>query len=195
MGYGAKAYICNYTSGGCNKTSISTARVEEHVLALVEALVTARDFRLPTPNVPTQDELTEAKRQRLQKNRDDAFGLFAQGIITAEQLKEAEERLRSELKSLAPKPKTLKALEAETAELASLIARWKVAGKPERRMVVRSLIDRILVSPPDPVRAKANGGRFDYERLDIQWARWDEQGARIPAEPVSKRIHPSSRRK
>lgn len=185
LGYGAKAYICNYSSGGCNRTSISTARVEEHMLALVEALITARDFRLPTPKVPTPDELTEAKRERLQRNRDDAFGLFTQGIITAEQLKEAEERLRRELEDLSPKPRTLKAVQAETAELASLIARWKVAGKPERRIVIRSLIDRIVVSPPDPVRAKANGGRFDYERLDIQWARWDEQGSRVPPRPLA----------
>jgi hypothetical protein len=185
LGCGAKAYICNYSSGGCNKMSISTARIEEHILSLVDALIKAKDFKLPTPTAQTPDELTESKRKRLQKNYDDSFDLFMQGIIDREQLATAKRKLQEQLDRLEPKPKKAAAVEAESAELTSLISRWDSAGPPERRIVIKSLIDRIVITAPDPVRAKANGARFDFERADIQWAKWDENGNRIPPTPLS----------
>lgn len=184
LGFGAKAYICNYSSGGCNKMSISTARIEEHVLGLVDALIKAKDFKLPAPAPQTPDELTEAKRRRLRKNYDDAFDLFTQGIIDSSQLATAKDKLQEQLEKLGPTPKSAESIEAETAQLASLIESWDSAGTPEKRVVIKSLIDRIVITAPDPVRAKANGARFDYERADIQWARWDKHGNRVPAEPM-----------
>jgi site-specific DNA recombinase len=195
LGYGAKAYICNYSSGGCNQMSISTDRIEEHVLGLVDALIKAKDFKLPAPAAQTPNELTEAKRRRLRKNYDDAFDLFTRGIIDSEQLASAKEKLQEQLDKLGPLPKSSESAKAETAKLASLIESWDSAEPPEKRMVIKSLVDRIIITAPDPVRAKANGARFDYERADIQWATWDRNGTRNrPASLKTATTHSSDRK-
>lgn len=58
------------------------------------------------------------------------------------------------------------------------------AGQPERRIVIKSLIDRIVITAPDPVRAKADRAPYDFERADIQWAMWDENGNWIRAQAL-----------
>jgi DNA invertase Pin-like site-specific DNA recombinase len=184
LGYGQKAYICNYTSGGCNKMSISTARIEEFILGQVTALIQAKDYKLPSYREPERDELIEAKRRRLQKNYDDAFELFVAGIIDKDRLTGAKEKLNAQLDEMGPPPRSEAAIRAEQAGMLSVISQWHHAGPPERRMVIKHLIDRIVITAPDPVRAKANGARFDYERAEIQWARWDKAGNRIAAQPL-----------
>ncbi len=187
LGYGQKAYICNYTSGGCNKMSISTRRIEEFIEGQVEALIHMKDFKLPSRKPKTEDDVTQAKRERLQRNYSDSFELFAQGEISAEQLKTAKTKLNEQIEKLGPKPKSQGTVEAEDRELTSLIANWDSAGRPERRVVIKSLIERIIVTAPDLDRAKAKGDRFDYERVDILWTDRGRDGQRVPPAPVRKK--------
>jgi site-specific DNA recombinase len=185
LGYGQKAYICNYSSGGCNKMSISTARIEEFIEGQVSAMIHEKDYLMPSSKAKTEDEATRIKRERLQKNYDDSFEMFVQGTVDREHLEAAKARLGEQLDKLGPKTKSAAAVEAENAELTSLIAHWDQAGRPEKRMVIRHLIDRVMITAPNPERAKAHGGRFDFERAEIQWAKY-EDGVRQP--PVKLKV-------
>ncbi|WP_315913950.1 recombinase family protein [Arthrobacter sp. lap29] len=182
LGYGKQAYICNYSSGGCNKMSISTALIEEFMQGQINAVISGKAFKIKAQTVKTPDEQTELKRERLQANFDKSFDLFTQGVITSDELKSAKEKLTERLSALGTKPKSQVAAENEDAKLLSMISQWDSAGRPARRILIKSLIHRVIITSPDPVRAKANGSRFDYERAEVQWA-FDETGKRL--EPTS----------
>jgi hypothetical protein len=159
--------------------SISTVRIEEFIEGQVSEMIHAKDFPMPSRKAKTEDKDTKDKRERLQRNYGDSFEMFVQGTIDREQLEAAKARLSEQLEKLGPKTKSAAAVEAENLELTSLISHWDQAGRPEKRMVIRHLIDRVVITEPNSERAKAKGGRFDYERADIQWAKY-EDGVRQP---------------
>lgn len=183
LGYGQKAYICNYSSGGCNKMSISTDRIEDFIERQVTEMISAKNYPMPTKKAKTEDAASQRRRERLQKNYDDSFEMFVQGTLSREQLEVAKARLTEQLEKMGPKPKPAATVKAENSKMASLIAHWDEAGKPERRMVIKHLIDRVIVTAPDLVRAKAKGHRFDYDRVEVQWAKY-EDGIRVPMVPL-----------
>lgn len=174
LGYASKAYICNYTSGGCNKTSISTRLIEQLIEGQVEAMIRGKEFTLPERSHPDTAARLADQEAYFENEKRKAFELYRQSILTSEQFEAKVAALNESIQELSSEAEPA----AERTTVRTLIDQWDIAGRPERRLIIKTLIRKILVYPPDPERARP--GRFDPARIDIDW----QDGA-----PIKRRKH------
>lgn len=159
-----------YTCPGCHRVR----RAVHHVDAFVEAVVVAR---LSEPDGPDllagdPDALREARdaAEALRARLDLAADQYADGAITADQLRRITARLRPRLDDAEARARAA----APAPELAAVAngaaAAWGDTPLEARRAVINALMT-VTILPSGP------GQRFDPERVVISWRYADGEQA------------------
>jgi DNA invertase Pin-like site-specific DNA recombinase len=144
--------------GGCGKTAVSgraDAMIEQLVL---ERLSTLTAERAPS-KFPGAKTLTE-KAGRL----SDLMDAFTRGDLSASVVFPAVRSLEAEIEELRVDQRAWDARNRQASSTTVLEA-WPDLSVDQRRTVVATVIDAVLVRP-----AEHRGGQFDPTRLEAVWA-------------------------
>ncbi len=163
-----RAYTCRHE--GCMRVTVTAGRVDDAVEDVLEALFVSPGFRSAIAAAydhreqarvsgPDVGALIAAKEAEL----DEVEAMRGAGEITlrayaaeSKRIEDAIAALQDQQVAAVTSPALRRLLAAET-----LVAGWKVAGLPDKREIVRLLLDVVVK------RSTVRGRRFDVDRLVV----------------------------
>jgi DNA invertase Pin-like site-specific DNA recombinase len=161
----APYYLCHSRKGGRSCVGIMGDQFEQHVVAKLLDELDKPEFRQSMgadESAGRRDAITTAL-DALDAQRVDLAKMWAARKLSAaewtaarEGLTEEEQRLRSELATVAPLPSSI--------DWSQIRRSWGAMVLDERRDVISMCINRVVVA-----RAKPGTRGFDEGRVDIQW--------------------------
>lgn len=166
LGYSRDSYKCPTSEQkGCGgRVTISTARIEEHVRALVTtrlATMKQRDI-VVLPDALHGDLASEW--DQLERRRRKNIQLFDGDHIDYEELNRRNSDLRKQLYDLGMAEKEIAAARLRGRLVFDAIDEWETAPTLAQAEIIRILVRRIVVQ-----KAKRSGRGFDYDRIHIEW--------------------------
>lgn len=169
---GVPAYDCRRDVGrdACGKLSIVAEPLDELIRDMVldaldgpelaRAMLTRSDPNTTAENLASQIRADEDKLTQLAE-------AFADDVLTPAQLKAATTKLRRRIAAARDQLATLdgrRELGRYLGHGNELRTRWQTVNLDQRRAVIRSVVDAVIIHP-----AKPGGGRFDPDRAEIRW--------------------------
>lgn len=161
---------------GC--TAVNQGYVDEYITDMVIARLSQPDL---LSKAAVQDDavviLAQAEADALQEKLDEAYEGYKQGIFTMDQYAERKVELTAKIAAaeaaardlgLPPVLRTFTQLLGQQDSLAAralVTEMWKGFPLPGKRDVIRSLFSTIRLN-------KGTVGRFDPDRIAVEWRRW-----------------------
>lgn len=163
---GNSTYVC---SAGAHLGRIQDV-LDEYVSEVIISRLSAPDAAiiLATPEVDVPG--LRARRDALNVRLDEAAGLFAEGTLTASQLKAATEKLRADLDAVEAeivRAQEVSALAHLALDEGGIREAWDALPVDLRNKVVKALMT-VTVMPTGRGR-KTGGGYFDPDSVRIDW--------------------------
>lgn len=165
MGYSKNSYKCGSTAGACGGTAISTKALE----GLVEGIMTeiiSKGHGIPLPAAPEKANRA-VELDRLQKRMDETGELYAEGIMSADELRRIRARIGEQIRTVETELGESAKARAERVQLIPMIEGWERAGTEERALVVRAFIERITIKAS--TNGRRSGCKFNRDRVAIRW--------------------------
>lgn len=176
-----RRYSCrkgdNYTGVvGCGKVSRLAEPIDilvsEAVLYRLESEDVATMLAPKTPDVRPLLERYQFLQQRLQELVED----YASGLLNRQQLAQAKSVLETEIEAVQAKLASIQPRQAFTVIEAGQAIRdaWEKGGIEWRRSLIRLLVEKVIVHPGYPGRARwtATDGNtyiFDPDKIEVRW--------------------------
>lgn len=161
-------YACPPDRGGCGRCGISGARLDELVLADVTEVLGTADLSAAVADIGTDHQADPSSAVReIEARQTELAEMFAAAEITRTEWTTARDALerrlevaRSEVVDAAVQRRAGTVL----AGVDDLAAALEVMTLDQRRAVIASVVDRVVIAPT----TKANN-QFDPSRVSITW--------------------------
>lgn len=171
MGHSATSYKCSSGAhgGSCGKVSVSTPAIEGFIKRVIEEVIQhGRPFEIADEGDPGTAGL-QAESRRIAERMESLGDLFADGTLSAEQVRRAKARLAGRKAEIEARLDTDAHRRQSHLLLIPMVEAWGNADQERQGMVIRSLLSEIRVAPSRSGRA--SGPVFDPGRVELLWRR------------------------
>lgn len=160
---GSRRYVCvvRPETNGCGHVAIQGTRTEDLVVEVVMARLDTPALATATASEPQPSDDVELLEDRLAELAD----AFAAGEVTKAEWLRARAGIEQRLASARSQREALDARSvlSPVARPGVLRATWPELDTDQRRAILAAVLERVVISPA------AVGGRFDPDRISIEW--------------------------
>jgi len=172
LGYSKASYKCAAKSSGsgsqgCGQVAISTAAIEGLVITDVETILSGDPLMYPSEPAQGLDGETTAADEldRLRSNFQEAAELYADQIITSDELRDIRARIGARIAKLESSMDEAALQQARAVMVLPTLAVWREATTIEKSLLVRRIYSEIRISKS--AGGRRSGSKFNPERVTL----------------------------
>lgn len=160
-----RSYSCSGLQGGCGRVGIGGGSIEEMLVGLTLARLTATPADSIFPEheeaVPTMvDDDHEAKRSRLNERQAATIRAYNEELISDEQYFDTLRAIKSEREALGVARERLEARQLKQRGIVTTEAAWDEATTVEKNLTMRAIFGRVYIKP-----STKRGPTVDLDRV------------------------------
>lgn len=171
MNHSSTSYKCASQAhgGSCGRVSVSTPAIERFIRAAVEELIKHGDPIGVAEEADPELDALHAEAQVLAVRLEGLGDLFADGTLSAEQVRRAKVTIAKRREEIEARLDRDAHRRQSQRALIPMIEAWDHADRERQGMVIRSLLSEIRIGPSRAGRS--SGPVFDASRVELVWRR------------------------